>query len=748
VPRYRCTQCDYDLCDGCFAVRNSFCQRCVQRPPNAGHTLCQSCFEGVATKTCVKCNSCGANPGFDLCQACYEEASTKSEETKSCTRCGKNPANRGKDLCQQCFHDRGAPACVRCDKNPANRGYDLCQSCFEDRGPGAAAPAPAPAPTPTPTPTPTPAPAQQICNRCNKNAANRGYDLCQTCFEGGLGSSGSTPLCTKCNKSPANRGFDLCHQCYSDPATKSLCSNCGVNPPNPGRRWCQACFLGGPRPASPRPAPASPQPPAAASPSPVPAAASPVPAAPPPAPVPVPAPAPEEQPPTPAPAAVPNLQLPQGWAVLSQGDRLLYYHLETSFAVHTFPQHIWLAAQQRWQGPDGNLLEQATIHALYQALEPASPASPAPAPAPAVPRPSPVDAVGTSERRLSRTNSNRKQVYDQLADFLSYVEPDVLDAFINNAILQGVLQPKDLNLLTEEELVKMGLPPVHARRVRNQARPATVKGGATPAQQQLFRELKHLDPDTKASIRWSAKDLRAEVEAVRRRQAEAAREEAVRQALLDSITEFDTNTKATTQWTAEELRAELRVLVANRSSGPPADEVEYYTNVRILSDGTFAGNFGSVSIGMMGEKKVALKRLHTNDVVAEQELRQEMEMLLVCLKRCPHVVRVYGLHRDPDSGFLHMIMEFLSQGSLLDILGRLTDSGEKTIDWVISMLYEVSIGLEELHEANMLHRDSKPIFLIFCTSTHIASCSTQYLAGHESGSGWGQACLPRHLPAG
>lgn len=90
-----------------------------------------------------------------------------------------------------------------------------------------------------------------------------------------------------------------------------------------------------------------------------------------------------------------------------------------------------------------------------------------------------------------------------------------------------------------------------------------------------------------------------------------------------------------------DLLRQIQYYVSRQEPKTGASEsVEYHQNVKIESDAFGSGNFGSVFRGKLGEKEVCLKALKSGDDVAEKELKEEMSLLLVCLKKCPHVVRV------------------------------------------------------------------------------------------------------------
>lgn len=49
------------------------------------------------------------------------------------------------------------------------------------------------------------------------------------------------PRCVKCNINAANLGFNLCQSCYNQ-KPKLSCTRCYSNVPTPGFNWCNDCY--------------------------------------------------------------------------------------------------------------------------------------------------------------------------------------------------------------------------------------------------------------------------------------------------------------------------------------------------------------------------------------------------------------------------------------------------------------------------------------------------------------------------
>lgn len=118
------------------------------------------------------------------------------------------------------------------------------------------------------------------------------------------------------------------------------------------------------------------------------------------------------------------------------------------------------------------------------------------------------------------------------------------------------------------------------------------------------------------------------------------------------------------------------------------------------------GGFGTVYRGHWHQIRVAVKKLLLRNL--DQELRQnfESECRVMFRLRHPNVLMLYGIIVDPEHC---MIMEFMAQGSLYDVL-----HSSRPLSW--AMRYQVGLdatqGLVYLHNQRILHRDLKSMNIL------------------------------------
>ena len=119
-----------------------------------------------------------------------------------------------------------------------------------------------------------------------------------------------------------------------------------------------------------------------------------------------------------------------------------------------------------------------------------------------------------------------------------------------------------------------------------------------------------------------------------------------------------------------------------------------------------SGGFGEVFQTRWNFNEVAVKVLATKKFTpsALAEFKQEAEIM--AKMRSDYIVQLRGLCESPS---YCLIMEYMPQGSLYDLLHNGQD-----IPWHIRMRIglDVSYGLAQLHEVNILHRDLKSLNIL------------------------------------
>ena len=122
-----------------------------------------------------------------------------------------------------------------------------------------------------------------------------------------------------------------------------------------------------------------------------------------------------------------------------------------------------------------------------------------------------------------------------------------------------------------------------------------------------------------------------------------------------------------------------------------------------------SGGFGSVYEAMHGDRRVALKKFHTNTrnkKAAMQSFEAEVHKEVLMLHH-PNIVRVFGanivssLDEQP-----FIIMEFVSTRNLQHVL----DDSDEKIDFNrrVKFAFEIASALEYVHENKIAHLDLKP----------------------------------------
>ncbi len=75
----------------------------------------------------------------------------------------------------------------------------------------------------------------------------------------------------------------------------------------------------------------------------------------------------------------------------------------------------------------------------------------------------------------------------------------------------------------------------------------------------------------------------------------------------------------------------------------------------------------------------------------------------------PHIVRIFDVGDDKESGELYIVMEYLSGPSL----ERMIEEATLTIDRSVEIIGQIASGLDAAHERQIVHRDVKPSNILF-----------------------------------
>lgn len=87
----------------------------------------------------------------------------------------------------------------------------------------------------------------------------------------------------------------------------------------------------------------------------------------------------------------------------------------------------------------------------------------------------------------------------------------------------------------------------------------------------------------------------------------------------------------------------------------------------------------------------------------EQSIQFRREVELSLSIKHPHVVQAYDFFWDES--FIAFSMEYISEGTLADLIER---EGRLPLGRALSLLSQITAGLEAIHEKQIVHRDLKP----------------------------------------
>ncbi|MCU0665242.1 MAG: ATP-binding protein, partial [Myxococcota bacterium] len=172
---------------------------------------------------------------------------------------------------------------------------------------------------------------------------------------------------------------------------------------------------------------------------------------------------------------------------------------------------------------------------------------------------------------------------------------------------------------------------------------------------------------------------------------------------------------------------ELRVQITKRSEqlfytlamiGRGTTELQFLAPGAIVGERYKVSRFiGEGGMGIVYEvivlsngQKAALKVAKSGDAFALARLAQEARMAIEVQHE--NIVRILDVD-IADQGFLYVVMEYLEGESIEHEKDRWGDIG-----WALEVLCQVTLGLHELHQHNLVHRDLKPDNLILIHGQH------------------------------
>lgn len=103
---------------------------------------------------------------------------------------------------------------------------------------------------------------------------------------------------------------------------------------------------------------------------------------------------------------------------------------------------------------------------------------------------------------------------------------------------------------------------------------------------------------------------------------------------------------------------------------------------------------------------VAIKTIKADDKDKRAQLLNELRGL-VQSAGCPNLVQWYAGFVNKSTSSVHVVLEFMDLGSLVDLQRRLKGAETPTV-YMASISRQVMMGLAHLHSKHILHRDIKP----------------------------------------
>lgn len=134
------------------------------------------------------------------------------------------------------------------------------------------------------------------------------------------------------------------------------------------------------------------------------------------------------------------------------------------------------------------------------------------------------------------------------------------------------------------------------------------------------------------------------------------------------------------------------------------------------------GTFGAVYKGkrVRDDKEMAIKIITGSEKVPlnVRNVQNEVAILKELAINChPFIVCFYDFIEDPADKIYYIVMEYVKGVNLIQVRKEMDDD---TIEELLPrIILETALGLQQIHDAGILHRDIKPDNIILTTSNHI-----------------------------
>lgn len=176
----------------------------------------------------------------------------------------------------------------------------------------------------------------------------------------------------------------------------------------------------------------------------------------------------------------------------------------------------------------------------------------------------------------------------------------------------------------------------------------------------------------------------------------------------DMLSKFQNfKTRKEMKWISESIAHEAKL--SDVVLGKNSQQVEnYHYHTESIGEGTFSCVFPAID--ERDGREVALKRLEKARLANKGNMLEREVKCLLKSSSCPSVVNYIACTRD--SNFEYIVVE-LMEGSLDNYL-----SSTKECSQASTICIQIALGMEFLHQNNVLHRDLKPQNILYRTKPH------------------------------
>lgn len=139
----------------------------------------------------------------------------------------------------------------------------------------------------------------------------------------------------------------------------------------------------------------------------------------------------------------------------------------------------------------------------------------------------------------------------------------------------------------------------------------------------------------------------------------------------------------------------------------PGDSFGDYVVEQLLGK----GGMGAVYLVRAPDgSRFAVKLMHPGKMTHDLRKRFAREAEFAMKIRHRNLISVYDVGEDPDSGLCYIIMDYVSGGTLADLLAA---RGKLSVTKAVNIVMRIAEALEVAHRNGMVHRDVKPENIMF-----------------------------------